>query len=233
MNIKRLFAQLLATAAVLLGFATPAHAVDGCKVLLCFAGNWRDISQCRPEVEQALKDQAKGKGWPTCNTTQPNGTQQTENSIVSRVIYGPSCPFYFRQWQFVPDPSYNTLENGTSWDGKIYGKWQMTCQSTEILATTINGQPWKASYLLPDGSTFDQWMPAALAAMPDLTADANSLEVVQAAWAAAGSPTTKPSLPGPEYVDLSSGAYYSCYPYGGVDDPNLCHWFDDGVFVPW
>ena len=38
MEIQRLIARGAAATAVMLGFATPAHAVDGCKVLLCFAG---------------------------------------------------------------------------------------------------------------------------------------------------------------------------------------------------
>ena len=43
----------------------PAHDVDGCKLLLCMAGNWQNISQCTPTVRQALRDVARGRGWPT------------------------------------------------------------------------------------------------------------------------------------------------------------------------
>ena len=50
-----------------LGLSGPAHAVDGCKLLLCMAGNWKNISQCEPTVRQALRDVARGRGWPTCS----------------------------------------------------------------------------------------------------------------------------------------------------------------------
>ena len=50
-----------------LGLSGPAHAVDGCKLLLCMAGNWQNISQCTPTVRQALRDVARGRGWPTCS----------------------------------------------------------------------------------------------------------------------------------------------------------------------
>jgi hypothetical protein len=231
MALYRHVTRFLAGLVILTASATPALAVDGCKVLLCFAGNWRDISECRPEVEQALKDQARGKGWPTCSTTQSDGSVTTDNSIVPRTIYGPSCPYWFRQWEFVPDPTYNSLETGKALDGKIYGSWQMTCQTNEILAMTIGGQPWKASYVMADGSSIDRWLPAALAAMPEMAAATNTEDAVQAAWVAAGSPTTKPPLPGPLYVDLASGAYRSCYPYSF--DVNTCNWYDDAWYVPW
>ena len=45
----------------------PAHAVDGCKVMLCITANWKNISQCRPDVEQAIHDVERGRGWPSCN----------------------------------------------------------------------------------------------------------------------------------------------------------------------
>ena len=50
-----------------LGLSGHAHAVDGCKLLLCMAGNWQNISQCTPTVRQALRDVARGRGWPTCS----------------------------------------------------------------------------------------------------------------------------------------------------------------------
>lgn len=51
-----------------LSFEMPsAHAVDGCQVLLCLAGNWRSIQQCVPPVMQVLRDLARGRAFPTCN----------------------------------------------------------------------------------------------------------------------------------------------------------------------
>ena len=60
----------VAAAAVCAGLllaAPAAHAIDGCKVLLCLAGNWRSIGACVGEVRQALRDLARGKAWPTCD----------------------------------------------------------------------------------------------------------------------------------------------------------------------
>jgi len=44
------FMQLAALCGLGLGFSGPAQAVDGCKVLLCMAGNWQHISECEPTV---------------------------------------------------------------------------------------------------------------------------------------------------------------------------------------
>jgi hypothetical protein len=46
--------------------APQAHAFDGCKVLLCLAGQWRLYGECRPDVREALRCMARGKCWPTC-----------------------------------------------------------------------------------------------------------------------------------------------------------------------
>lgn len=217
--------RCLAGLVILTATATPALAVDGCKVLLCFAGNWRDISECRPEVEQALKDQAKGKGWPTCKETQPDGSVKTDNSIVPRTVFGPSCPYWARQWTFVP-------EWGDITDKEVYGLWRMSCAVTEIMAVTIDGKPWKKSYLMPDGSTLDEWSPEALAAMAGVDLGPDALAAAEAAWIAAGSPTTAPNatLP-PNFHNMLPGGYRACYPYS--DDPAMCNLYDDAWYVPW
>lgn len=52
---------------VLGGAATPARAVDGCLVMLCFAApSWRAIPRCVPPIRQVLRDLARGKSFPTC-----------------------------------------------------------------------------------------------------------------------------------------------------------------------
>ena len=55
------------------GFAsTPAVAVDGCLVLLCFAApSWRAIPQCVPPIKQVLRDLALGRMFPTCAMSGP------------------------------------------------------------------------------------------------------------------------------------------------------------------
>lgn len=59
--------RAIALSAVALVISIPAHAIDGCQVLLCLAsGNWRSIAQCVPPVQQALRDLARGKPFPRC-----------------------------------------------------------------------------------------------------------------------------------------------------------------------
>lgn len=45
----------------------PAHAVDGCLVLLCFAApSWSAIPQCVPPIKEALRDLARGRPFLSC-----------------------------------------------------------------------------------------------------------------------------------------------------------------------
>ena len=54
--------------AALAGFTVPAHAVDGCKVLLCLAApSWRSIPECVPTINQLHRDLARGKPFPACS----------------------------------------------------------------------------------------------------------------------------------------------------------------------
>lgn len=63
----RTCAALLLAASASLLTPLPAHAVDGCLVLLCFAApSWRTIPPCVPPIKQVLRDLARGKSFPTC-----------------------------------------------------------------------------------------------------------------------------------------------------------------------
>lgn len=97
-------------------FSPAAHAVDGCKVLLCMAGNWSNISECRPDVERALRDAARGRGWPTCGM---GGTSSTQMQWASE----PTCPPFY---------SYYNPETG-GWAG---------CQFDGMVSVRINNAPW-------------------------------------------------------------------------------------------
>jgi hypothetical protein len=44
----------------------PALADDGCKILLCLAGEWQKIAPCEPAVRAALNRVALGKPLPVC-----------------------------------------------------------------------------------------------------------------------------------------------------------------------
>ena len=81
------FRRSVAAAALLLcGLIGQAHAVDGCKVLLCLAGNWSNISQCRADVLEALRQVALGHVLPTCDMAGAGN--------VARVVssYYDPCP---------------------------------------------------------------------------------------------------------------------------------------------
>src|SRR5450631_1512720 len=60
-------AVLAVVVALTLSAAAPAaRAVDGCVVLLCLAGNWSQIPQCVPPVQQLFTDMALGGSFPSC-----------------------------------------------------------------------------------------------------------------------------------------------------------------------
>jgi hypothetical protein len=42
-------------------------AADGCKFLLCIAGPWASIAECRPVVLEVFRDMARGQPLPSCS----------------------------------------------------------------------------------------------------------------------------------------------------------------------
>jgi hypothetical protein len=62
--VKLLLHSSVALLLSLSGFS--AHAGDGCKILLCLAGDWQKIAPCEPEVREALRRVALGKPLPVC-----------------------------------------------------------------------------------------------------------------------------------------------------------------------
>jgi hypothetical protein len=109
-------------------FASPsAHAVDGCKLLLCISGNWRAIPMCVPTVVQALKDLA-WHPWPTCDMSGPgnSGNFSWANEIT--------CPPFYS--------NYNP-ENGA---------WQ-SCSYPALIHVTVNGAWWADVFADLSGNT--------------------------------------------------------------------------------
>jgi hypothetical protein len=48
-------------------WATPAHALDGCRVMLCLAApKWREVPLCVPTINDLMKHLAKGRPFPIC-----------------------------------------------------------------------------------------------------------------------------------------------------------------------
>lgn len=101
------WAVSVAMASLTMFASTSAHAVDGCKFLLCIAGPWTSISQCVGTVKQVFRDLARGKPFPTCNMS--GGGNAAGNTWVDQQ----SCPSMYRQYDY--DGNYA----GCSYPGRI------------------------------------------------------------------------------------------------------------------
>lgn len=135
------------TLAASLGLTSRAHAVDGCKVLLCMAGNWRQIAPCEPTVRQALRDVARGRGWPQCGMS---GNSDTASQYVAPV----NCPEQYR------------TEHRDHNDRIGY-----SCPYSGVVLVAVDGQPWSRTWWSMAGDTVVEWLPAArlaLAGRPDV-----------------------------------------------------------------
>lgn len=130
---------LLALLVVLAGFTAPARAVDGCKVLLCFAApSWRDIPECVPPIRQVLHDLARGKPFPTCAMSGP------ANSASHQWSSAPAyCP-----------PQYTRVVDGEN--GPIY-----SCDYIGAFAVRIDGSLWARTWWNFGGDTVTEFAPAA------------------------------------------------------------------------
>lgn len=89
----RMRAISIAAGAAAMSFAmTTAHASDGCKFLLCIAGPWTVIPECRPTVLKVLRDTALGKPLPVCEMSG-EGNQATNELTTAQ-----TCPEMYRQY---------------------------------------------------------------------------------------------------------------------------------------
>lgn len=107
---------------------TSAHAVDGCKLLLCLAGNWRNIAECRPTVLQAFRDMARGRSFPTCSMIGAG------NSAGNTWADEGTCPAMYRQYD-----SESRAYIGCIYQGRI--------------TVSINGAVWSQVYWDFSGNT--------------------------------------------------------------------------------
>ena len=130
------------SAAALVGTLTasaPAHAVDGCKVLLCFAApSWRAIPECVPTINQVLRDLARGRPFPTCAMSGPANSAS-------------------HQWSSAPDycpPQYTRVYDGEG--GPIY-----SCDYTGAIAVNIDGVLWSRTWWSFAGDSVTEFTPAA------------------------------------------------------------------------
>jgi hypothetical protein len=137
----RSLAQLAAVSSLGLALSAPAHAVDGCKVLLCMAGNWKNISQCEPPVREAMRDAARGRNWPSCSSAAGNGSG-------NQTVAPEQCP-----------EQYRTIV-GSDDNGRII----YACPFSRVVQVVIDGQPWSRTWWSPSGDSVIEWLPAAKAA---------------------------------------------------------------------
>jgi hypothetical protein len=129
----------LALVAALTLLPKPAHAVDGCLVLLCLAApSWRAIPQCVPPVKQLFRDLSRGKPFPTCSMS---GAGNTANHAWS------SAP------AFCP-PQYTRVIEGES--GPIY-----QCDYSGAISVSINGASFSRTWWSFGGESVTEFSPAA------------------------------------------------------------------------
>lgn len=144
----------LTVALATLATPAPARADDGCTVLLCLAGNWREVTPCRATVHRVLRDVARGRHFPRCefgsNPTQPAGA--TTATPVGGANYtrhdwasGTYCPPQYRT------PVHHPV-TGELVDHR--------CQFTGAVLTVVNGQPWNRTWWREDGESVTEWLPA-------------------------------------------------------------------------
>lgn len=160
--------RLLLPMLLALGSAGSAQAVDGCRVLLCLAGDWKRIPECRPDVTQAFRDLRRGKPWPTCAMAGNSGT-----AAEHRLAHAPSnCP-----------PQYT--ETFSEETGLRY-----RCHVAGVVQVTINARPWASVWWDFSGDTATDYSEAARLQLGD--AIDPRFEADRAAWR-----QTLDALPGP------------------------------------
>jgi hypothetical protein len=128
--------------AAVLGHPAPAHAADGCLVLLCFAApSWRAIAQCVPPIRSVLDDLAHGRPFPSCSMSGAG------NSAANAWANAPAfCP-----------PQYTlTLETEST---PVY-----QCVYLGAVAVTVNGALWTRTWWTL-GDTVTEYSDAAKAAL--------------------------------------------------------------------
>lgn len=174
-----------ALVALLIACASAAHAVDGCKVLLCLAGNWRQIGECRSDVLKVLRDMARGKAFPRCEF-------ENASSVEGRVLTGTTehptmpdnCPPMFVEWSWM----WVSTESQT-------GYWVWDCGYRVEVNVWVDGAWWGALLADPHGNTVEEWSRVATQTLGIKPAQ-ETLRKAYDAWIRAGRPTGPPPVPG-------------------------------------
>lgn len=136
----------MALASLSMFSTSAAHAADGCKFLLCIAGPWSSIAECRATVHEVFRDLAHGRPFPSCGMSGANNT--AHNTWVDEA----SCPSMYRQ--------YGAVSGGYS-----------SCAYPARISVYINGGLWSQVYWNMSANT-STWYSAA--ARSGLTQQAGS-----------------------------------------------------------
>lgn len=120
---------------------TPAHATDGCVVLLCLAApSWRAIPECVPPIRQLFRDLARGRGFPTC--AMSGAGNSSSHAWASAPAFCP--PQYTRTWDGPNGPVHS-------------------CDYAGAIAITVNGAPFSQTWWSMAGDAVTEFSPAAKA----------------------------------------------------------------------
>lgn len=118
-----------------------ASAAEGCLVMLCLAApSWSSIAQCVDPVHQVLHDLARGRPFPSCDSS--GGSSRAQNSWSSPPAY---CP---------PQYTHSFTDAGTFF----------TCDYDGAIEVLIDGALWSRTWWhLWGGDTVTEFTPAAKA----------------------------------------------------------------------
>jgi hypothetical protein len=171
-NTKRYLHAAKATAffVAAMGAASGAYAVDGCKILLCMAGPWKNIAECKKDVEKVLHDSAKGKPFPVC--TMSDGGSAAAEEFNSEL----TCP-----------PFYSYYDSETN-------KWA-SCKYPNKVDVYIDGQLWSRVHFDYAGNTSTWYSDAAKASLDPATLDPR-YDLDKAIWDAIPVPPPPPESTG-------------------------------------
>lgn len=138
-HVSRWLGWVIALPLLLGGVTTPARAVDGCLVMLCFAApSWRAIPRCVPPIRQVLRDLARGKAFPTCAMAGVGNSARNDWANAPRY-----CP-----------PQYTHLYFGDA-DPVPY------CDYTGAVSVSVNGALFSRTWWNVDGGSVTEFTPAA------------------------------------------------------------------------
>ena len=119
----------------------PAHAVDGCLVLLCFAApSWSSIAQCVPPIQQVLSDLVRGRPFPTCSMSGAGNNASAQSSNPPTY-----CPPQYTRVDY--------LESGSRY----------TCDYDGAVEVDVNGALWTRTWWNESGDSVTEFTPAAKA----------------------------------------------------------------------